>query len=279
MDAIINPIVIKFYYRQMEVQFVNMTREEFLSKKRLHKFMPLENALKTLSNQELWFADPSTWKDPFEKRFLDSDYVDTNGEDKSIPFGKRTYCMCTTQTQTSEAYWNAYSQKQIGIEFIFNRSELLKQIETYTDTYDIYIGKVEYLPTHEIKKNKISQIPFSTSLPNNTKDIFVRLLLLKRIAYHYEDEIRIILIKKRAAIEDKPAGIKLNYRCENQSLISHIILDPSIEQYTTELLKETFISKYGFKSNVNSETGKTTSVVLKSALYSAQKRATLEWDL
>lgn len=263
----------------MEVQFVNMTREEFLSKKRLHKFMPLENALKILSDHELWFADPSTWKDPFEKRFLDSDYVDRDGEDQSIPFGKRTYCMCTTQTQTSEAYWNAYSQKQIGIEFIFNRSELLEQIEAYTETYDIYIGKVEYLPTKDIRKDKISQIPFSTSLPSGTKDIFVRLLLLKRIAYQYEDEIRIILIKKRAAIGEKPAGIKLNYRCENQSLISHIILDPSIEQYTTELLKETFISKYGFKSMVNLATGKTTSVVLKSALYSAQKRATLEWDL
>ena len=265
--------------KNMEVQFVNMTKEDFLSKKRLHKFMPLENALKTLSNKELWFADPSTWKDPFEKRFLDSDYVDVNDEEKSIPYGKRTYCMCTTQTQTSEAYWNAYSQKQIGIEFILDRQELLNQLEAYTDSYDVYVGQVEYMRTSEIRKAKISEIPFSTPLPNNTKDIFVRLMLLKRIAYQYEDEIRLILIKKRAVAGDKPTGVNLGYSCVNQSLINFIILDPSIAQYTTDLLKETFQSKYGFEPFINPDTGQKVPFVLKSSLYSKQNRSTLIWDV
>lgn len=51
----------------MGLEFVNITREEFLSKKLLHKYMPLEYALDSLNNRHLWFANPATWKDPFEK--------------------------------------------------------------------------------------------------------------------------------------------------------------------------------------------------------------------
>lgn len=263
----------------MEIQFINITREEFLSKDRLYKFMPLENALRTLSSNELWFANPSTWKDPFEKRFLDAEYVDIDEEDKSIPYGERTYCMCVTQTPTSEAYWNTYSREQIGIKLLFFRNELLKQLEAYTDAYDIYIGKVEYMLTPDILKKKISEIPLSAPIPTSTKDLYVRLLLLKRIAYKYEDEIRIILIKKRAGTGDKPAGVGLKYNCESPSLISKIVLDPSIPQYTTELLKETFISKYGFTPIVNPMTGKTRIRVMKSTLYSSRNKETLIWDI
>lgn len=263
----------------MEIQFINITKEEFLSKGRLYKFMPLENALRTLSSRELWFANPSTWKDPFEKRFLDAEYVDINEEEKSIPYGKRTYCMCVTQTPASEAYWNTYSREQIGIKLLFFRDELLKQLEAYTDLYDIYIGKVEYMQTPDILKKKISEIPLSTPIPTSTKELYVRLLLLKRIAYKYEDEIRIILIKKRAGTGDKPDGVGLKYNCESQSLISNIVLDPSIMQYTTELLKDTFITKYGFGPIVYPETGKIRNRVVKSTLYTSRAQETLTWDI
>lgn len=54
------------------IRFVNITEEEFLDSKLLYKHMPLENALRTLKNKRLWFANPATWVDPFEKRFLEA---------------------------------------------------------------------------------------------------------------------------------------------------------------------------------------------------------------
>ena len=46
------------------ISFVNITKEEFLKTKFLYKHLPLENALKTLEDKTLWFANPITWKDP-----------------------------------------------------------------------------------------------------------------------------------------------------------------------------------------------------------------------
>ena len=54
------------------MKFVNLSQEEFLSKKLLFKYMPLEQALLTLEGKYLWFANPTTWNDPFEKRFIEA---------------------------------------------------------------------------------------------------------------------------------------------------------------------------------------------------------------
>ena len=42
------------------LRFINITEAEFLSSKLLYKHMPLENALRTLNNKALWFANPAT---------------------------------------------------------------------------------------------------------------------------------------------------------------------------------------------------------------------------
>ena len=57
------------------LRFVNITEADFLSSKLLYKHMPLENVLRTLKNKTLWFANPATWTDPFEKRFLEAKYT------------------------------------------------------------------------------------------------------------------------------------------------------------------------------------------------------------
>lgn len=81
----------------MSVKFFNMTRAEFLSKKLLHKYMPLERVLEMLTNQTIWFANPTIWKDPFEKRFIENVY-NIGGVQKPFPWKDRVYCMCATQT-------------------------------------------------------------------------------------------------------------------------------------------------------------------------------------
>lgn len=64
----------------MKIKFLNITKEEFLSTQLLHRYMPLEYALKMLNNKQLWFSNPITWKDPFEKRFIEARYNDNGKE-------------------------------------------------------------------------------------------------------------------------------------------------------------------------------------------------------
>ena len=254
----------------MAITFLNFTQAElnnFLADKRpLHKHMSLESALNSLNNQILWFANPTTWKDPFESRFVMAKYI-KNGKEITYPWYNRIFCTCLTQTAASEAYWTPYSQQQIGVEFKINRQVLIKQLEEYSTNYEIFIGRVEYMMTKEIR-GALSSIPFSPPIPvKETREWWARLLLLKRNAYRYEDEIRIIIIKKDTT---KEKGISLKYSCANTDLIQSIVLDPSIEANTFSMLREIFETKYKFLP-FNNKSNKLSHRVTKSQLYAKQK--------
>lgn len=257
------------------LHFVNITEEEFLKHKLLYKHMPLENALRSLNEKYLWFANPSSWKDPFEKRFLEAKYI-MNGKEINFNWRGKVFCICLTQTQTSEAYWNIYQQDSIGIEFRIYRKKLLEELKKYDETHKIFIGRAEYLKTSEIKKD-LREIPFNPPVPTHTKintDTFAsRLFLLKRIAFKYEDEIRIIIVKKNPT---KEKGIKVNYECENTDIIHKIVLDPNLGENTSIMLKNVFANEYGFKPFTGQS--KNTSRVLQSQLYAKQDAAEIHID-
>lgn len=251
----------------MAIIFLNVSEEDFKNNtKPLHKHMSLESALNMLNNKTMWFANPTIWKDSFESRFVDAKY-NCNGVLKTFPFKDKVFCACYTETAASEAYWTPYSQQQIGVEFVVNRNELLNQLAVYADKYDIYIGKVEYMKTASIKR-PLNKIPFSGSLPLVwTKEWCARLLLLKRNAYKYEDELRIMIVKKE---KTKERGIMLEFHCEPTSLIERVILDPNLQVQTEYLFKRIFEDYYNFKP-VSNSLGKTYKRVVKSQLYAKKK--------
>lgn len=244
-----------------------MTRADFLSKKLLYKYMPLERVLEMLTNKTIWFANPTIWKDPFEKRFIENMY-NIDGVQRQYPWKDRVYCMCATQTATSEAYWNAYSAGEIGVSIKFNRQNLLNELDRLAAAGNrIYIGKVQYQQTQNIKAAlsgnaflNPSGIPI-TSL--GKEELKVKLLLLKRLAYQYENELRFLIVRGRAA---KQAGTLLKYTIPNTDLIDSISLDPRIGPLTIELLRKEFETNYGF-----TPIGKTQRRVQRSLLYAEEK--------
>ena len=257
------------------IQFVNISREEFLKSKLLYKHLPLENALCSLNENYLWFANPSEWKDPFEKRFLEAKYI-RDGKEVRFSWKDRVFCTCLTQTQTSEAYWNAYRHDNIGIEFKIYKEKLLEELERYDDSYKVFIGRAEYLKTRDITKD-LRDIPFNPPIEKNRRlnsDLFAaRLFLLKREDFKYEDEIRIIVVKKN---QTKEAGIKVKYACGNTDLIYQIVLDPNIGKSTAAMLKKVFIDEYGFSPFIGKV--QNTSRVYQSQLYAKQSAAVLHLD-
>ena len=133
----------------MDIKFLNITKDNFFSTKLLHKYMPLEYALKTLAERKLWFANPVTWKDPFEKRFIEAEYENGKNGSREFPWKNRVFCICMTQTMTSEAYWNTYNRQQIGIEFRIDKRQMYEELLNVRNEYDIYIGRVEYMKTSD----------------------------------------------------------------------------------------------------------------------------------
>lgn len=237
--------------------------------------MPLENALRTLKNKSLWFANPATWADPFEIRFLEAKYT-KGGKEKKFKWPGRVFCTCMSQTQSSEAFWNAYSRGEIVIELRIVREKLLEELKKQATKYDdIFIGKVEYMKTADIKKTELKDIPFVPPLKVslNSPEFAARLFLLKRIAFQYEDEVRIILLKKN---KTQDTGIEMEYTCGNTDLIRSIVLDPRLGDNTAEVLDKCFTEDYGFKPYISGKT--TVKRVLRSQLYASPAQATLHLD-
>lgn len=251
------------------IHFVNITEKEFFSSKRLYKHMPLEYALKTLEEKQLWFADPKTWSDPFEKRFLEAKYI-KSGKETPFKWRDRVFCTCMSRTSSSEAFWRMYSSDQICIEFRFIRRQLYDVLNNLPD-YEVYIGSAEYMKTKDIER-PLKEIPFDPpcNVDMNSGAFAARLLMLKRVSFEYEDEIRIILVSKNAG---KKNGIAVPYFCDSKELINQIVIDPRVGNYTSKLLKDCFKERYGFDL-----TPKGNPRVLQSVLYREQKQMEIALD-
>jgi hypothetical protein len=246
----------------MSIKFINIKESEFFSKKLIYKYMPLEFALEAIADNYLWLSNPVKWNDPFEKRFIDAKYQ-VSGNDIEFPLKGQIFCACLTQTITSEAHWKNYSNGQIGLSFRINRKQLVKVLQENSKDYDIYIGKVEYIKTNDLIKriSEIDQVKEISRLSINNRILQIRLLLLKRIAFKYEDEIRILAIKKYKTLED---GIKLNYSMNPSELIDTITIDPLVGKNIEKMLKDLFKKEYGIKR------------VYKSTLYSTSTDIRIE---
>ena len=255
-----------------EVIFVNMKKEDFLgilsnkSCKPLFKHMPLVYALDSLQCHRLWFATPETWSDPFEQRFYAAQYETPCGTSvMPFPWKDKVFCSCFTTRAASEAHWNR--SKTDSVMLHFKRDELLKLLSELPNNLTVYIGKVQYLQTKEIQTSDLSKIPFNGQKPtkSNIDDYCARLLLLKRNAFMYEEEIRIMIVNKS---EESVCGRKGDYFLrwnQGYELIPNVTLSPLQSDEANEKLKDFLTKNYGVK-------------VLISRLYKASKpRKTMKW--
>ena len=251
------------------IKFVNITEKEFLSSKRLYKHMPLELALKTIEDKAFWFSDLREWEDPFEKRFLEATYT-KGGKNVSFRWKDRVYCTCLSMTDSSEAYWKVYSQNQICVELRINRKELLDELRKLTE-FEVYIGKVEYMRTKKIRL-PLKMIPFNPPFVGSyfSDEFMARLFMLKRDAFSYEDEMRILLVAKA---KSKRKGVSVNYSCPSTEIINQILIDPRVGDHTADFIKKGLKDYYGFD-----KTKLGNPKVLKSQLLTKQNKVTISLD-
>ena len=179
-----------------------MTENDFCPKnssgnslKPLFKHMHLAYALDLLQNNRLWFANPVEWEDPFESRFLIANLQDSKTSKVDVfPWSNKVFCACFTNCAASEAHWKRSGEDSIMLHF--NRQILLDNLRKLPDNMQVYIGRVEYKETRDITKADLTKIPFNKPVPNkgNINDYCARLLLLKRNAFRYEEEIRVMIV-------------------------------------------------------------------------------------
>ncbi len=197
-----------------------------------------------LQGFSLCFQQPSEWTDPYESRFYNADYSILKNMD-FLEGHRKLYACCFAEDKESEPSWKMYvdekndDDRKVCIQLKINFKALLDYLNHYIKNelggdYMLLVGRVTYMEKPMI--NKLHR-PINGKLNGNYFDNFnftkyLRLLMLKRKAYHYEDEIRFFLIprngvemKKRIIIPIPTKG-DVSKTINAEKIIDKIFLDP-----------------------------------------------------
>lgn len=160
-----------------------------------NKYLPLSYLQKDL-NDKVTFVSPIRWMDSYERRFFDLGYTSL-----SHPFSAPdVYCMCLTakQAKNEDAMWRMYTKPgEVMVNVFYKINNLLNQLDSAAirDHFKVFIGKVKYLDKKSIIKIRPSAIT-GFGLAD-----YLNLLTIKRIAFDYENEVRLFVVKDRGSFK------------------------------------------------------------------------------
>lgn len=245
----------------------------------VYKYMDLEAALLSLNGinrdvtlQTLRFVEPSWWQDQYEGRFYNAKYEYVSKDRKDYPF---LYSCCVSTCPEDESAWGIYSYDAKGlkarcVQFKINRKRLIEQLAKNCEKDSaIYLGTVEYknrsiidtLHLQDIKKNGTTEENenYKIYFHNFNIDKYIQLLLLKRIAYEHEKELRFFIIPPKAEkkvktqdLDDKksdPLIMKLDWL----GVLEGVQIDSNCSDYEKSLLKEAIEKLIKQKTNLTEE--------------------------
>lgn len=239
----------------------------------LYKYMNVKYAIEFLRTGRFLMNEPSAWSDPYERRFYTADYSNIEGFKPH-----RIHCTCFTQKCSNEAAWRMYSSKDTGIasrtvRFEFRRSALLQALDRGLDSGRVYLGNASYDYTSKqidglhLKKNPLYQKHFSSF----SLDKFLNLLLIKRKAFEYEQEVRMFLVGEDAGDIWDETGIEVSrkqflvFPTEiMQQMIKSISVDPICDDLEYNMIKTSIMSVFPYTR------------CIKHGLYKSKPRIIIE---
>ena len=165
----------------------------------LYKYMPASRLLDILEKDphQIGFVSPEKWYDPYEIKFLNTDYTALNGYKQP-----KIYCFCARMdNRNEEASWTIYKKENEPllrlsirtIDFLLSLDKFAKEHEC-----DLYFSKVDYrLKKKEIDELYLPSSPYFHDFFDDFDDKrYVKVMSLKRWALGYENEYRIFVIPR-----------------------------------------------------------------------------------
>jgi len=246
----------------MALYFLNPETQSIFDDKDklLYKVLSFDRIMEALEKERWAFVSPTLWNDPFEKAFLEAEYKHS-GKAFSLPIkpvkksdglNYNLFASCFTETPESEAFWKTYSPNGDGIRVTFNASDLKAKLSNLRD-YDVYIGKAVYENYDKLYKFKQDANFWRKLQSQKVNSTHLELMLKKRLPFAYENEVRVLLLRKDSMTKSV-AKVKIS---NLKNLIKAVKLDPRMGIYMSKMIKEAFSNK-GFDK----------TVVRKSRLYS-----------
>lgn len=211
----------------------------------IYRIFSYERLIELFETNSNVLVHPALWDDPFENFILKSKVRLLSGEIKQFHFHENLYGQCWSLHKASDAMWRIYSPNGDGIRVKTTPDKLLRSLYyggAKKPDMSCVIGKVNYLP-----KDRLSE--FANHVFKNgsvTKENLFNSLLVKRLAFKHEREIRVLYFDLKK-IED---GRIFRYSIDPHNIIDQIMIDPRLSIDQASDLKNNINNKLGYKGEV-----------------------------
>lgn len=176
------------------MKFIGLAKDEFIAKHpRLYRYLSIERALELFDTNRIQLRNPAEWKDPFEKFYLKKTFV-IKDKEHELPI-KNQLLACSFSTTISEASWQMYTPEHDGIRITFDTKSFLNSLTSINENSNLYIGPVEYIKTLDFYSlGKLANPLKREIIDKKIGKAQLQLFLKKRLAFEYEQEIRLMQI-------------------------------------------------------------------------------------
>jgi hypothetical protein len=180
----------------------------------VYRIVPLERLYELFETGRNVLVSPRKWDDPFENFILRGNQLSRRGL-----FGQ-----CWTRHRASDAMWRIYSPQSGGVRL---RSRVCTLLETLTRSLGSaasssrpFVGSVRYLPERRLLR--FAQKAINQNGLREPSQM-AETLLVKRLAFRHEREIRLILCRDHDLNDDlAPYGL------DPHKLVDQLMLDPRL---------------------------------------------------
>jgi hypothetical protein len=205
----------------IDLNTINLNQDD-----KIYRIFSLDKFIKTLENNSLCLVRTHKWEDPFENFLLQSNGVLSDGTEIGFDVIRDNfYGQCWTLRRECDGLWRNYKGTEpSAIKVKSTVNNLMKQFYDLTNDFHMlsyFIGKVKYVSDNEIEeffRDEIDIMNFQSGVE------FAESLLIKRLAFSYEEELRIIFSKPNNSDLDIT---KITNRWDESDLF-FIKIDPNI---------------------------------------------------
>ena len=220
----------------------------------LYRIMSIDRLYDLLNNRHLGMVHPQVWDDPYEVFLMRSYGITSQGQGVGFePITNSLYGLCFSLREECDGLWRSFSasscvqcslcdwyhkhgKQPLTVKIKTTGRKLMDAFYNINDPFHVvsyWIGKVDYLNASQI------QTIINNGMANVTDDTAVNLiktLLVKRIPFAYEEEVRLLFFKSSTTPSSQLITPKLYFfNVDPNLLIDEIEFSPWVDEKDVNL--------------------------------------------
>lgn len=222
--------------------------------KPIYRIISFERLVELFKFKQMAFVKPEKWDDPFENIIAKTKInLGTAMAESFFESGIRnsSYGNCWTSKPVSDALWRIYSQDKKSVRIKSTPEILSRNIEKWLErhpNYRLYIGRVEYLKTIQIKAKAKAFAKSARS--GDLCRAAAESLLFKREAFSHEDEVRVLMIDQHNGGSDHLIKVDI----DPHDIIRTVVIDSRASEEVVDMYSTYLIEKFKYRRSISKST-------------------------